>query len=111
MGIPPEKTVTGIPQGKIVMEILQKSVMGIPQEETVTGIPQEDCDGDSPDDGDSSGENCDGDSPDGDSPEDGDGVTQEKTVMGIPLMEIPQKTVMGFTQEKTVMGIPHSSHQ
>ena len=73
--------------------------------------PGEDCDGDSPDDGDSPGEHCDGDSPDGDSPEDGEGVTQEKTVMGIPLMEIPQKTVMGFTQEKTVMGIPQSSHQ
>ena len=51
MGIPPEKTVTGIPQGKTVMEILQ--MMGIPQENTVMG--------DSPD-GDSS-EVRDGDSP------------------------------------------------
>ena len=109
---------TGIPQGKIVMEILQKSVMGIPRDDGDSpggdgdgDSPREDCDGDSPDDGDSPGEHCDGDSPDVDSPEDGDGVTQEKTVMGIPLMEIPQKTVMGFTQEKTVMGIPQSSHQ
>ena len=38
------------------------------------------------------------------------GIPQENTEMGIPLMEIPQKTVMGFTQEKTVMGIPQSSH-
>ena len=47
MGIPQEETVTAIPQKKTVMEILQ--MMGIPQ-------------------------NTDGDSPDGDSPEDGDGV-------------------------------------
>ena len=51
-GIPQEETVTGIPQEKTVMEILQKTVMGIPQENT---------DGDSPEDG------------DGVYPEDGDG--------------------------------------
>ena len=78
MGIPPEKTVTGIPQGKIVMEILQKSEAGIPQDDGDSpggdgdeDSPGEDCDGDSPDNGDSPGEHYDGDSPDGDSP-DGD---------------------------------------
>ena len=81
MGIPPEKTVTGILQGKTVMEILQKSVTGIPQDDGDSpggdsdgDSPGEDRDGDSPDDGDSPGEHCDGDSPDGDSPEDGNGV-------------------------------------
>ena len=68
--------------GKIVMEILQKFVTGIPQDDEDS--PGGDGDGDSP------GEDCDGDSPD-------DGIPQENTVMGIPLMEIPQKTVMGFT--------------
>ena len=33
----------------------------------MTGIPQEKTEKDSPDDGDSPGEHCDGDSPDGDS--------------------------------------------
>ena len=91
--IPPEKTVTGIPQEKTVMEILQKAVMGIPQDggdspggDRDGDSPGEDRDGDSPEDrdGDSPGEHCDGDSPDGDFLEDGDGVTQEKTVMGFP---------------------------
>ena len=75
MGIPPEKTVTGIPQGKIVMEILQKSVTGIPQEETVTGIPQEKTVMEILQMMGIPQENTVmADSPDGDSPEDGDGV-------------------------------------
>ena len=63
-------------------------MMGIP--------PGEDRDGDSP------GEDRDGDSPedrDGDSP----GGDRDRDS---PVMKIPQNTVMGIPQEKTVMGIP-----
>ena len=52
--IPQENTVMGIP----LMEIPQKTVMGYPRED------------------------CDGDSPDGDSPEDGDGVYPRKDCDG-----------------------------
>ena len=62
------------------------------------------------DDGDSPGEDRDGDSPVMEIP--------QKTMLGIPqddgdspgVMEIPQKTMMGIPQEKTVMGIPQTIH-